>query len=165
MESCTKSSFNPKINEKFKSTNQEGVFYLYNSNKFLIGTSLLLVELFFLNPHHVLAATNQDRTNVEREFIDNEDILHSNDNILIDEPANKQTSEDDESTSFYLNDLIFIVDGNVLKDSERLKIIKEHYINREVDLKTLRGCVYEVTNYYRTHGYPAATAYLPPPRE
>ena len=71
------------------------------------------------------------------------------------------SSIDETKEKLKTNRLIIERRGKVRADDEELNSIEDKYSHREVDIAELHNAVKEVTQYYRGHDYPAATAYLP----
>lgn len=80
------------------------------------------------------------------------------------ESSNVEVAELSNGASFTLNTLsIEPEDGIRFKDEDLAKIAAK-YQGQTVTLKELNAAAAEVTRYFRAHGYPAATAYLPAQR-
>lgn len=67
-----------------------------------------------------------------------------------------------DSVTFHLEKLVVDTDIKFSDENFGIRQIVEKYANKEVSLADLRSAVNEVTLFFRGHGYPAATAYLPP---
>ncbi len=65
------------------------------------------------------------------------------------------------SASFKLNKLTIKLEKGLKGKSKELDKIAAKYQGKAVTLNDLNDAAMEVTRYFRAHGYPAATAYLP----
>ena len=86
-----------------------------------------------------------------------------NNNATIDlEDKSLTANIDEDATKFHLEKLIVDTDIQFGNDNAALKKIVDRYTNSDVGMSDLSSAVGEVNFYFRGHGYPAATAYLPP---
>ena len=67
-----------------------------------------------------------------------------------------------DNTEFHLRKLTVKSDIQFRDNNVELQRITDKYKNTDVTLQDLKKAVLDVTLYFRKHGYPAATAYLPP---
>lgn len=67
-----------------------------------------------------------------------------------------------DNTEFHLRKLTVKSDIQFRDNNVELQRITDKYKNTDVTLQDLQKAVLDVTLYFRKHGYPAATAYLPP---
>lgn len=72
------------------------------------------------------------------------------------------TAINGDSATFHLKKLVVDTDIKFRNDNVDLQNIVDKYADNEVSLTDLHSAVGAVTLYFRGHGYPAATAFLPP---
>ena len=114
---------------------------------FLLGGSASAAPAVSDEPSDVREAINQQEKPAENAAVEN---------VLPGDAAAKPSS-----ASFHLNALtVEREDGLKVKQAELDKIAAS-YVGQDVTLNDLNKAASEITRYCRSHGYPAATAYLP----
>ena len=120
--------------------------------KFLLTAAIL--NVIYGSVVMAAPAVSDQQQEVQKQFSE-KSIL----NITKSLPA---TDMEAGSATFHLKKLNVASEIQFKDDNADLQKIVDKYKNSDVSLQDLQKAVLNVTLYFRQHGYPAATAYLPP---
>ena len=129
------------------------VFIMKKSLKILLTTAI--VNVFPGSVVSAAPAISDQQKDVQKQFTDNKNSVYVS---SVTPAADKAEGIE----TFHLKRLNVSSEIQFKDSNKGLQIILDKYKNSEVSLLDLQNAVLEVTSYFRKHGYPAATAYLPP---
>ena len=100
------------------------------------------------------AISNQQQ-DVQKQFAKDKNSVDISNTLPVANEANS-------NETFHLKKLNVTSEIQFKDDNAGLQKIIDKYKNSDVSMQDLQKAVMDVTLYFRQHGYPAATAYLPP---